>query len=223
MPPACPDALGAPGGGGGNGRKGGHGKGKLIGKQPAKKRQKETPKKKMATPAIPLVRKTDQPRLGGLQYQGPCLMAGQRYPPIDRTIIPLRVVKARKFRLDGRIEIMDWTEEQVMDCQNARMKGRQVFHRRYHPGMMALKEIRHYQKFTGFLITKLPFQRLVREIAVEVAQKMQFQSSVLLALQEAAEVYLMGLFEDTNLCTIHARRVTIMPKDIQLARRIHGE
>ena len=198
-------------------------KGKLIGKQPAKKRRKEMPKKKTVTPAILLVKKTDQPRLGGLQYQGPCLMAGQRYPPIDRTIVPLRVAKARKFRLDGRIKIVDWTEEQVMDCHNARMKGQQVLHWRYHPGMMALKDIQHYQKFTGFLIRKLPFQRLVREIAVEVAQEMQFQSSVLLVLQEAAEAYLVGLFEDTNLCTIHARCVTIMPKDIQLARRIHGE
>ena len=89
--------------------------------------------------------------------------------------------------------------------------------------MMAFKEIRHYQKFMGFLIRKLPFQRLVREIAVEAAQEMQFQSSALLVLQEAAEVYLVGLFEDTNLCAIHARHVTIMPKDFQLARRIHGE
>ena len=99
------------------------------------------PKKKTVTPAIPLVKKTDQPRLGGLQYQGPCLMAGQRYPPIDRTFTPLRVAKAQKFRPDGRIEIMDWTEEQVMDCHNARMKRQQVLHQRYHPGMMALKEI----------------------------------------------------------------------------------
>ena len=140
-PPVCPDAPGAPGGGGGNGRKGRHGKGKLIRKQPAKKGQKGTQKKKMVTPAIPLVKKTDQPRLGGLQYQGPCLMAGQRYPPIDRTITPLRVAKARTFKLDGRIKIVDWTEEQVRDCHNARIKGQQVLHRRYRPGMMALKEI----------------------------------------------------------------------------------
>ena len=181
------------------------------------------PKKKMVTPAIPLVKKTDQPRLGGLQYQGPCLRVGQRYPPINRTLIPLRVAKAQKFKLDGRMEIVDWMEEKVMDCHNARMEGRQVLHWKYHPGMMALKEIRHYQKFTGFLIKKLPFQRLVREIAVEVAQEMWFQSSALLVPQEAAEAYLMGLFEDTNLCAIHARHVTIMPKDIQLARRICGE
>ena len=140
-PPVCPDAPGAPGGDGGKGGKGEHGKGKLIRKQPAKKGRKGTPKKKTVTPAIPLVKKTDQPRLGGLQYQGPCLMAGQRYPPIDRTIAPLTVAKARTFKLDGRIEIMDWTEEQVRDCHNARMKGRQVLHWRYHPGMMALKEI----------------------------------------------------------------------------------
>ena len=114
-------------------------------------------------------------------------------------------------------------KEKVRDCHNARMKGQQVLHQRYRPGMMALKEIRHYQKFTGFLIRNLPFKRLVREIAVKVAQEMWFQSSALLVLQEAAEEYLMGLFEDTNLCAIHARWVTIMPKDIQLARRIHGE
>ena len=123
VPPVHPDAPGAPGGGGGNGRKGGHGKGKLIGKQPAKKRQKGMPKKKTVTPAILLVKKTDQPSLGGLQYQGPCLRAGQRYPPIDRTLVPLRVVKAQKFKPDGRIEIMDCMEEQVIDCHNVRMEG----------------------------------------------------------------------------------------------------
>ena len=193
------------------------------GGQPAKRGQKGMPKKKTASPAIPLVKRTDQPRQGGQQYQGPCLMAGQRYPPIDRTIAPLRVAKARTFRLDGRIKIVDWTKKQILECHKARLKGQQVVHHRFGPGMMALKEIRHYQKFTGFLIRKLLFQRLVREIAIEVAQEMRFQSLALLALQEAAEAYLMGLFKDTNLCAIHARRVTILPKDIQLARRICGE
>ena len=201
----------------------GHGKGKLIGKQPAKRGRKGMPKKKTATPAIPLVKRTDQPRQGGQQYQGPCLMAGQRYPPIDRTIAPLRVGKARTFRTDGRIEIVDLTKKQILECHKVRLKGQQVVHRRFHLGMMALKEIRHYQKFTGFLIRKLPFQRLVWEIAIEVAQEMRFQSLALLALQEAAKAYLMGLFEETNLCAIHARCVTILPKDIQLARKIRGE
>ena len=88
---------------------------------------------------------------------------------------------------------------------------------------VALREIRKYQKSTELLIRKLPFQRLVREIAQDFKTDLRFQSSAVLALQEAAEAYLVGLFEDTNLCAIHAKRVTIMPKDIQLARRIRGE
>ncbi len=94
---------------------------------------------------------------------------------------------------------------------------------RYRPGTVALREIRKYQKSTELLIRKLPFQRLVREIAQDFKTDLRFQSSAVLALQEASEAYLVGLFEDTNLCAIHAKRVTIMPKDIQLARRIRGE
>jgi len=63
----------------------------------------------------------------------------------------------------------------------------------------------------------------VREIAGEIKNDLRFQSTAILALQEATEAYLVGLFEDTNLCAIHAKRVTIMPKDIQLARRIRGD
>ena len=101
---------------------------------------------------------------------------------------------------------------------------------RFRPGTVALKEIRRYQKSTELLIRKLPFQRLVREIAGDskvilspLCGKVRFQSLAIKALQEASEAYLVGLFEDTNLCAIHAKRVTIMPKDIQLARRIRGE
>mmetsp|Transcript_68174 Transcript_68174/g.127276 ORF Transcript_68174/g.127276 Transcript_68174/m.127276 type:complete len:142 (-) Transcript_68174:63-488(-) len=93
------------------------------------------------------------------------------------------------------------------------------------PGVVALREIRHYQKSTDLLIQKLPFQRVVREIsqALQGGDKLMFQSQALVALQEASEAYLTGLFEDTNLCAVHAKRVTIMPKDIQLARRLRGE
>ena len=97
---------------------------------------------------------------------------------------------------------------------------------------MALREIRRYQKSTELLIRKLPFQRLVssvlslflvvgkcsllirqvREIAQDFKTDLRFQSAAIGALQEAAEAYLVGLFEDTNLCAIHAKRVTIMPK-----------
>jgi histone H3 len=95
--------------------------------------------------------------------------------------------------------------------------------RRYRPGTVALREIRKYQKSTELLIRKLPFQRMVREIAADFKIDLRFQSCAVLALQEATEAYLVGLFEDTNLCAIHAKRVTIMPKDLQLARRIRGE
>ena len=109
-------------------------------------------------------------------------------------------------------------------------KGGVKKHYRYRPGTVALKQIRRYQKSTELLIRKLPFQRLVREIAADeevirspLCGKLRFQSAAIMALQEASEAYLVGLFEDSNLCAIHAKRVTIMPKDIQLARRICGE
>jgi len=94
---------------------------------------------------------------------------------------------------------------------------------RYRPGTVALREIRKYQKSTELLIRKLPFQRLVRELAQDFITDLRFSSSAVLALQEASEAYLVGLFEDTNLCALHSKRVTIRPKDIQLARRIRGE
>lgn len=95
--------------------------------------------------------------------------------------------------------------------------------RRFRPGTVALREIRRYQKGTDLLLKKLPFQRLVREIAQEFKMELRFQSAAILALQEAAEAYLVSLFEDTNLCAIHAKRVTIMPKDMKLALRLRGE
>ena len=94
---------------------------------------------------------------------------------------------------------------------------------RYRPGTVALREIRKYQKSTDLLIRKLPFQRLVREIAQTFQTELRFQSTAILALQEASEAYLVNLFEDANLCAMHANRVTIMPKDFHLARRIRRE
>ena len=94
---------------------------------------------------------------------------------------------------------------------------------RFRPGTVALREIRKYQKNTELLIRKLPFQRLVREVAQDFLTDIRFASSAVLALQEASESYLVGLMEDSNLAAIHAKRVTIMPKDMQLARRLRGE
>lgn len=97
--------------------------------------------------------------------------------------------------------------------------------RRYKPGTLALREIRQYQRTTDLLILKLPFSRLVREVALAIVppeDTLRWQSQAIQALQEAAEAFLVHLFEDTNLCAIHAKRVTIMQRDMQLARRIRG-
>ena len=96
---------------------------------------------------------------------------------------------------------------------------------RYRPGTVALREIRRFQKNTDVVIRKLPFQRLVREITQKLfyGKEYRFQSLSMLALQEASEAYLIGLLEDTNLAAMHAKRVTIMPRDMILARRIRGE
>ena len=96
--------------------------------------------------------------------------------------------------------------------------------RKYQPGTVALQEIWQFQKSTELLIRKLPFSWLVHEIALQVDKSdLHFQGSAIICLQEAAEAHLVGLMEDANLCTIHAKRVTIMPKDIQLVRHIWGE
>lgn len=94
---------------------------------------------------------------------------------------------------------------------------------RYRPGTVALREIRQYQNSYEPLLRRLPFQRLVREIAQDYKFELKFQSTALIALQEACEAYLVGLFEDANWCAIHAKRVTVMPQDICLARRIRRE
>ncbi|CAM6092914.1 unnamed protein product [Calypogeia fissa] len=94
---------------------------------------------------------------------------------------------------------------------------------RFKPGTVALREIRHYQKTFELLLRPLPFARVVREIAANFSSSVsRWTAEALIALQEATEDYLVHLFEDTNLCAIHAKRVTIKPKDMHLARRIRG-
>lgn len=104
--------------------------------------------------------------------------------------------------------------------------GRKKPHR-YRPGTVALREIRRFQKSTDLLIKKLPFQRLARHLSdlhvAPGAPSFRMQTNALIALQEATEAYAVGLYEDTNLTTIHRNRQTIAPKDLQLTRRIRGE
>ena len=157
-----------------------------------------------------------------LQYTGPCLAYDETYPPVDDTK-SVYYINRTKLRMELGYVVMEWTEGQKQRCHQARLDGRLVRAKKFRPGTTALKEIRHFQKSTALLIRRLPFQRLVREIAQDFKTDLRFQQAAIKALQEAAEAYLVGLFEDSNLCAIHTKRVTIMPKDIQLARRIRGK
>ena len=94
---------------------------------------------------------------------------------------------------------------------------------RYRPGTVAIRNIYKYQETTELLIRKVPFQHLVREIAIGFKLDLRMQNTALLALQEALEAYIVCLFEDTDECAMHGKRVTVMPKDMQLAQRIQGE
>ena len=95
--------------------------------------------------------------------------------------------------------------------------------RRWRPGTVALREVRKLQKGTGLLVQKAPFQRLVRQLSQQHKQELRFQSSAILAIQEATEAFVVSVLADTNLCAIHAKRVTIQGKDLQLALRLRGD
>ena len=98
--------------------------------------------------------------------------------------------------------------------------------KKFRLGYKALLEIRKYQKSTDLLIPKLPFSRLIREVAMNLLEgrgtDWRFQSAAILALQEASEAFLVTLFEDSVLCAMHAKRITVMTRDMELARRIRG-
>jgi histone H3 len=95
---------------------------------------------------------------------------------------------------------------------------------RWHPGTVALREIRKFQKTSDLLIRKAPFRHLVREIVEQVSRKsdLQMQSTAVLALQEAAEFFMVDVFNDTNLCASHGKGKIIMVKDLALACHIRG-
>ena len=159
-----------------------------------------------------------------VQYTSPCLRKAIRYPNIDRKKPVLYLHPIHK-KVAGKeaLQNVGYLHRLWERAHEARREGRLVRTGRFRPGIRALHEIRHYQKSSALLIRKLPFQRLLRKIAQDFKSDLHSQAAAILCLQEAAEAYLVRLFEDTNLCTIHAKRVMIMPKDIQLARRIRGE
>ena len=189
---------------------------KLVPKKtPAKRegRKQETPRRK-----FPMFLQADA------QYTGPCMRTAMRYPVVNRKkpILYVYPIHKKVGKKEG-LQNVGYSDASWEKAHAARRQGRLVKVGRFRPGTMALREIRHYQKSLALLIRKLPFQRLVREIAQDFKSDLRFQGAAILCLQEAAEAYLVRLFEDTNLCAIHARRVTILPKDLQLARRIRGE
>ena len=145
--------------------------------------------------------------------------AGTVYPPINRKL-PVLYISCKKERTMLGHRVLDWTQVQLRMIHEARMQGRLVKPHRYRAGTAALKDIRHFQKTSVLLIRKLPFRRFVREITQDFKTDLRFQSAAILCLQEAAEAYLVRLFDDANMCAIHARQVTIMPKDIQLESKI---
>ena len=160
----------------------------------------------------------------GAQYTGPCLRKAMQYPNVNRKKPVLYLHPIHK-EVTGKeaLQSVGYSHRSWEWAHEARRDGRLVRTGRLWPGVIALREIRHYQKSSALLIRNLPFQRLVREITQDFKTNLCFQSAAILCLQEAAEAYLVGLFEETNLCAIHEKRVTITPKDLQLARRIRGE
>lgn len=151
-----------------------------------------------------------------------------QHPDIDVVLSPRVIVAMARTKQVPRKTAGG--SKRLLQTQAARGKvptpnGVKVPMKRMRPGLRALQEIRKYQKSTNLLIPKAPFQRLVREVLQIVTGTTTFrlQPVAVLAMQEASEAFLVGLFDDANLCAIHAKRVTIMPKDIHLARRIRGE
>lgn len=114
-------------------------------------------------------------------------------------------------------------QQQLAQKKSAPAEGGIRMRHRRRPGTVALREIKRYQKTADFLLPRAPVQRLIRSISTGIDPELRFRSEALAAIQEAAESYIVGLFEDTTLCAVHARRTTIMQKDMALARRIRGD
>ncbi|PIC28091.1 hypothetical protein B9Z55_020121 [Caenorhabditis nigoni] len=129
---------------------------------------------------------------------------------------------ARRSTGSSTNPMMPKTTPPAVIVKVARTLGGVMKPHRYRPGVVALREVHRYQKSTELLILKRPFERLVREIAQEMMLDLRFQSSTIEALQHASEAFLVELFELTQLCAIHAKRVTIKPDDMKLAKRIKG-
>lgn len=140
--------------------------------------------------------------------------------------MPRQKIAGKKNKSASKVSVATGSKASksaAMKKKTAPAEGGMKRNMRFRPGTVALREIKRYQKNTHLLLLKAPFQRFVRSICEGIDAQLRFQSQALLAVQEAAEMYLIGLFEDSNLCAIHANRQTVMKKDMELARRIRGE
>ncbi|GLJ55089.1 hypothetical protein SUGI_1182350 [Cryptomeria japonica] len=122
---------------------------------------------------------------------------------------------AAKKASSGKIEAMKKKMAPLME-------GLEKKFQKLKPGTVALRQISNYQKSSELVISNLTFQMVVKEIVQDFRPDFRFQSSAVLALQEAGESYIVGMFQDGNLCALHDNRVTLVPKDMQLARRLRG-
>lgn len=158
-------------------------------------------------------------------------MARTKLPPTKAAFKSGQAVKStgsesrfhefRKATGDKKLEKRESTFSQ--DYDQKKSDDKKVIKGKYRPNNLCLKEIRRFAKGPDMCIRRILFQQIVKEITWEIDSSYRFHSQAILAIQEAAEAYMIGLFEDTNLCASHAKRVTIYPKDMQLARRIRGE
>ena len=145
-------------------------------------------------------------------------------PRIKTTAVNQKEAEKKKFEAKTRPKLKSSTAlTDPTKKKSAPAEGGMKQRRRFRPGTVALREIKRYQKSTDLLVAKSPFQRLVRSITENYSSTIRYQSLALLALQEAAEAYLVGLYEDSQLCAIHGGRITLMKKDLDLARRIRGD
>ena len=159
----------------------------------------------------------------------PTAAIGSDVQPERRT--PLKST-SKKLPMEGGKQPQKYLLQKLVRQNKSPMGGIKKAHR-YQPGLVALREIRRYQKSTECLIKRTPFNKLVKEISQEYrvspdgtgtpSVQVRFQSTALAALQEAAENFIVGLFEDVNLLAVHTRRVTVMSQDIRLAPRIRGD
>ncbi|KAH9589211.1 Histone H2A/H2B/H3 [Trypanosoma melophagium] len=141
----------------------------------------------------------------------------------DRLPKPRKNLASRKIHTEGRIVAKKESHANSSLQHNNNNNNTAKKRHRWRPGTVVLREVRRYQNSTDFLIARAPFRRLVREVVSNLKDSFRMSSTCVEALQESTELYVTSVLTDANLCTLHANRVTVYPKDIQLALRLRGE